>query len=246
MIRPAAQSGMSLVELLIGLVISLLLLAGIVYSFLGQREASRAVRRLAALHTNGQAAARVINAMIGRAGYYPRGLRPASLAFRSGPAVSGKDGKSGKSDEITLRFVSDGQMSDCAGGAVPAGLVSINRLYVNDRSHSLVCQRTLTDNNGAPAHRADGSRIGSSYTALLEPAGALQITYGVDSDANGAVDRYLTANQVSDFTRVYSVRVQLRLGVPPHSLSRSKPAQTDPCCQGLEVDQVVALRNRLP
>ncbi|MDN5863466.1 MAG: prepilin-type N-terminal cleavage/methylation domain-containing protein, partial [Salinisphaera sp.] len=77
MIRPAAQSGMSLVELLIGLVISLLLLAGIVYSFLGQREASRAVRRLAALLTNGQAAADLINAVISRAGYYPRGLRPA-------------------------------------------------------------------------------------------------------------------------------------------------------------------------
>jgi type IV pilus assembly protein PilW len=53
---------------------------------------------------------------------------------------------------------------------------------------------------------ADGS---SDREELVEGVEGMQISYGVDTDANGEVDRFQIASDITDWDRVKAVRVQL-------------------------------------
>lgn len=239
------QKGLSLVELLVAMVVTMLLLAGMLQILLGQRESFGIQRQQAALQQNARVASFLVESLIARAGYYPEALRDGERVFRAGGPIAGKDGQNGAPDEITVRFQSDGHMSDCAGGSIPAGAISINRFYLSSGGSSLLCQRRLIQEDGSPVLRADGSRIGTSTLPMIGNVQGLQVAYGADSNGDGSVDVYRHANQVADFARVRSVRVQLGL-TSSGAVLLPVPGQAADRRQRLLVDRVVALRNRLP
>ncbi|MGQ9686034.1 MAG: PilW family protein [Thiobacillaceae bacterium] len=81
---------------------------------------------------------------------------------------------------------------------------------------------------------------------LVENVENMQVTYGVDTDGDRAVDEYRTANSVTDWKHVRSVRVRLLLVSPDDNLV--SPPQTyrylDTTGDGIP-DPVTATDNRL-
>ena len=91
---------------------------------------------------------------------------------------------------------------------------------------------------------------------IVEGVSDLQIEYGVDTalTPNGRIDAYLTANNVADWTRVLSVRLNLlavspepNVAVEPQTLTFNGTTVTIPDNRlGHVFSSTIGLRNRLP
>ncbi|MCU0841351.1 MAG: PilW family protein [Thiobacillaceae bacterium] len=62
-------------------------------------------------------------------------------------------------------------------------------------------------------------RLNGTDQEVVENVEDLQITYGEDTDADGAVNAYVTANNVADWSRVLAVRVSLLLVSPENNVA---------------------------
>ncbi|MDT0635402.1 PilW family protein [Spectribacter hydrogenooxidans] len=261
------QAGFTLTELMIGMVIGLLLLAGILEILLGNRESFRVQQEQAALQQNARVVSYFLDTIVAHAGYYPDAFLDAERIFRNGgDPLRGEDGRF---DEVTIRFRSDGAMNDCAGGLVAEDVISTNRFYVsdtdNDGNATLLCQRSLRQADGSAVTRPDGSTVGDSFLPLIENVSALSIRYGMDTNEDGSVDRYGDATAVaavSDFDHVHSVHMQVVLASEGDVLTTARDAGDDQQFdetlfddnlalptdrrQRVLVDRVIALKNRLP
>lgn len=107
----------------------------------------------------------------------------------------------------------------------------------------------------------DGSDPAGTEQELIEGVETLQLSYGVDTTtptADGAVDSYVTANNVTDWSRVVSVRMSLLVKAPepvsgdlalPASAPVNKATITYPTGSRFErrvFTTTVAIRNRIP
>lgn len=101
-----------------------------------------------------------------------------------------------------------------------------------------------------------GTTVDLVAEELVEGVDTMQVLYGVDSNTDGAVDEYRTANSVGDWSQVVSVRVALLMRAPDEYGSERdtqvygvNETQFDPV-DDRRVREVftttVAIRNRLP
>ncbi len=239
--RHTRQSGFSLVELMIAMVVSLILLAGILQILLGNRQSFEVQKAAAGLQQDARLASFVLENAIAHAGYRVDLAPDLDRVFAQG-FVAGTDGGGTQPDAIRIRFQADGGLSDCLGNDVAPDLTDF-RLFV-DTDNELKCD--VFDASGA-VDRTE---------PLINNIETLQIRYGLDTDDDGAVDTYtgsLTAEQSFD---VRSVRVQLLL-VSDGSVRPAPVAETFTFADGETlafddrrarqmVDQTIALRNLLP
>lgn len=65
-------------------------------------------------------------------------------------------------------------------------------------------------------------RLNGTDQEVVENVEDLQITYGEDTDADGAVNAYVTANNVVDWSRVLAVRVSLLLVSPDNNVATQR------------------------
>lgn len=201
------QYGLTLVEILVALVISLFLTAGVIQLFIGSKQTYRFHDALSRLQENGRLALDTMAMDIRMAGYIPPGVSlPLQSPQMNGPqnfvATNGTDGNG--NDNITVRWLDNGQnrrtysiQPRTPGGAVPTCPTAGTSLFF----------RRQTDT--APQE-------------LVEGVQAMQILYGVcnidtDGDGNndsvGAPPGYVTAANVAavDWPNICSVRIHLLL-----------------------------------
>lgn len=67
---------------------------------------------------------------------------------------------------------------------------------------------------------------GGAPQEVVENVEAMQITYGVDTDNNGAVNAYVTANNVANWSQVLAVRVSLLLRSPQNNVASQAQTYT--------------------
>ena len=104
------QRGLTLVEIMVAMAISLVLLAGIIQIFLGSKQAYRVQDGLARLQENGRFAMEFMGRSIREAGYADISVNPAlKYTLFNGTAITGTDGTP---DTITVSFDST---TDCLG-----------------------------------------------------------------------------------------------------------------------------------
>lgn len=244
------QSGLGLIELMIAMTLGLLLLAGILQIYIGNKRDFEAQASQAALQENAQLASFLLDQIVAHAGYHANAFDDEREALR-GPAITAP---AGSPDSITIRFQSDGAMSDCIGSDIPSGEESVNRFFVNHVNAStglgtFSCARTRIEQDGT-SH--------SSTQPLVDNVQALEIRYGVDQDGDNAVDRYRNASNVTAFRRVRSVEIALVLAsdnnVRPNPGKQTLKVlgsdrtfgSSDDRRQRDVVHRIIALRNRLP
>ncbi|MGI8739795.1 MAG: PilW family protein [Gammaproteobacteria bacterium] len=220
------QHGFTLVEMMIGMVLGLLLLAGVINIFLNGRQSYQMQEGFSRLQENGRFAMDVLAVNLRHAGFKPNALGVDDFAFpasataiaptvatfaTASQVVAGTDSNANTADLIrdgtdtlSFRFQGTGAgvpspLTDCLAATPAAGAVGINTLYVRTPENQLHCR--------------DGA---GQDQPMLDGVEGMQVLYGVDTDGDPdrTANRYGTAATLTtngDWARVVSVRVALLL-----------------------------------
>ncbi len=215
--QPLRQTGLSLIELMVAILMAMFMAAALLFIYLGMRNAYINQDRLAQLQDSQRVAMSMLASTIEQAGYFvnPKtdtsaNALPAATwtwsngvrtSFVAGQALSGygdSTGSGAQSDAIVLRYQSannDGLLN-CNGGTNTSGANALStNIFTINASNELTC---AIDNN-APV-------------TLAGNIGRMQIFYGTDSLNRGPIDAYLPASVVSAqnlWGRVHSVKIRL-------------------------------------
>ncbi|MGH8274311.1 MAG: PilW family protein [Gammaproteobacteria bacterium] len=204
---PRRQAGVSLVELLVALALSLFLIAGIAVMYFSSNQSYRVQQQGATLAQRERLAATFIGSVIQSAGYYNEPeiyerdtAFPAAASFAAGQSFYGTDGSypGGESDTLTLRILPgpDDQVLNCLGkrNTGATGALYINKLYLDTGDQQLECAVSGGYDQVQP---------------VLDGVSSLQFLYGVDTNGDGSADQYLDAGSVVDWSAVRSVTMIL-------------------------------------
>lgn len=192
------QRGLTLIEIMIAITISLLLLAGVMQIFIGSKASYNLQNGLGRLQENGRYAMDTLARNIGMTGF---GIEPDDAT--NYPAIDSANTADNTTANADLGFTTaNGQASDiidirytsatdCLGNATGAGGIAVNRFYLNGTD--LMC----LGNGSATAQ------------ILAEGVENMQLLYGEDLDDNGIADSYVAAGNVTNWGNILSVRVAL-------------------------------------
>ena len=235
------QTGLSLIELMIAIVMALFLSMGLLFIFVSMQRAFKAQNQIAQLQDNERIAFSIMSSVIEGAGYFVNpstttiatALGPTVVNYANGVTramVAGQyvvapDSVVGSSDSITVRFqAAPGQGPiNCDGTSNPAGNPAGNVAYTNTFSvanNQLMC----SVNNGPPVTIADN-------------IANLQVFYGLAMDAaqtpgvSGSFRYYEDAtntNAHASWPNVKTVKVQITFldttqSTPANQVALSKP-----------------------
>lgn len=238
-LRPlVAARGFTIVEFMVAIAIGLIVSMVVGQIFVGSRQSFSSQEDSARMQENMRAASIILARTIRMAGYVSDAGRNSTDVFpkASAPAITGAEDATTaglpsqttdpvkptpsspvtKPDTITVRYqgsgngtgTADGTVVDCAGGNVDFNATAANIFAVRPAtkpdgtvSSSLYCS---TDN-------------GTTWQELVPDVDNMQILYGVDTDADGAANRYQRITDVisaDQLDNVVSVRVWLLLRSP--------------------------------
>ncbi|MDR7092731.1 PilW family protein [Hydrogenophaga laconesensis] len=251
--RPPRQRGMTLVELLIGLVIGLLVVVAAMGSLVHMRTASFLIGDSTRLQQEAATAFRIIGSVARQAGarHLENTLGAARVVFNpqyagygirpdTGHAISirGTDGASGLSDTLEIRRdagVWEAEGIDCLGEATNKGMSKSGEI-------DSASQKEITNAFSVIADRlrCDGSGPTPGSYGVVSGVEDFQVWYGV---REGNALRYTTATALArvspaPWDRVETLRICLRLV----GESRGHPAASAPGCQGETVESDGRLR----
>jgi len=231
------QTGLSLVELMVALVVGLLLLGGVIEIFVANKQTYRVAEASARIQENARFAAEILGRYLRIAGYRADPTVDFATAFApvtyAGYSLSGGQIIAGGEHEVVIRYQGDGTMKDCAGGNIPLGNSVVTRFYLD--SSDLKCS---TDSGTQP---------------LVSNIQQMTIRYGVDTNDDGIVNCYDSATHLNSgsptacgsatadpWDQVIGVRITLTLESAEDntSVTTGKLQRT--------YTTTFALRNRLP
>lgn len=189
----ATQRGISLIEIMVAITISLILLAGISQIFLSSKTSYNLQDGMGRLQENARYALDVLNRSVGMAGY-TESITPIdafnttntqdNVSTNSDLDFTVANGKA--SDVIEVNYTS---ATDCLGNAT--GGQATDRFYIN--GSDLMC---LGNGSNTPGIMAEGVEN-------------MQILYGEDTDNDNTANHYVSVGNVVDWTAVVSVRIAL-------------------------------------
>ncbi len=212
------QRGLTLIEIMVALVISLFLLAGLLQMFIGTRQSARVQENLSRVQENGRFAIDFVGRNIRLAGYRSRSTIEAGIAFEDKfpgvRAVQGtnNDGVNG-SDTITVAFEGEGagqgDIRNCLNTQINDSVTSSNAFTINYVSASDKYELRCQSGAGVPAQ------------TILEDVENMQILYGISDNpigGSGVANRYVPANNVGSWDRVVSLRISVLIRTQENNL----------------------------
>lgn len=221
------QSGLSLIELLIAMVVGLFLLVGITTSYLSSKKSSITRDQISILEDNGRIALEILTETLQHTGYRSSGLAVSQSSFMTGgrpksfscgtgtvsvvnetifPEVTIKNDKAG--DVIGITYLGDeGLNTDCAGEDLPK--VCQVGAGVDINAHQIHNAFFIDDKNNL---QCAGSRT-NELVAIAEGVENIQVLYGinVDDDPLKTVERYVNADDVGDNNWGLVVSIQVAI-----------------------------------
>ena len=181
-LRRFAQSGFTIVELMVSVVIALILMIALMQLLLGTMQTDRSSSDLSRMQESGRNALETMGRALRQAGARIN----ADVPF-SGPPLTGT---SSAPDTITVQYEAQaGGEPDCAGNTVAAGALVTYAFAVN----TAVNPPTLTCNGNVLASNVED----------------LRISYGIDTGKDGTIDSYTTTPTATQFAQVAAVQVSL-------------------------------------
>ena len=203
MTRVNRQSGLTLVELMVALVLGLLLLGGVTNVLVSSKQTFQANDDLGRVQENGRFALDILISDIRMAGYRPPGngdspfffLRTACDTFN--PCTA--DGGGTANDRIAVQYDPETNI-DCFGNAVAVTdlLVNVYTITNANNVNSLTCRSWNGTTNAWIA----------AAQPLIDGIDNMQILYG-ERTGGGSVTQYVSADRVTDWAQVASVKLAL-------------------------------------
>jgi len=174
------ESGISLIELMIALVLGLIVVSAVFNVFIGSSRSSTFSDGLRSLQENGRHGISVLQRGFRKAGYHPNGPIEAFLV-----------GQSSDSAIAVQSFAA----TDCNGESTAANDgIAVNTYTFDGANNQITCT---------------GSSASPTAMPLVDAVDGFQILYGVDSNMDGSVDSYNTYDaSVSSFD-VKSLRMAI-------------------------------------
>lgn len=173
------QKAFTLIEYMVAITIGLILLAGIIYLFVGMKRSTDTQSAISNLQENGRFALYFLSDDIQNAGWADVEVSGygvyTSPAFQFGVGETADGGAADVSDSITVRYEAD---TDCVGGAT--GGIAQNNYFV--QNGQLMC----SGNSG-------------STQPLISNIDAMHFLYGVDTDGNSAPNKFVKASELDTF-----------------------------------------------
>ena len=213
--RQRRAGGFSLVELMIAIALSLLLSAAIALLYSSNRASARHQSQLARTAEAGRNAMYVLGRSVRQAGFLadPTKWQTRTTIFpaTSRPVSGTEDATTALLDRLSVSYQgsgpsagsADNRIVSCTGAAVPypATATTVRRdafWIANDAT------------SGEPTLYC-GTNAGTNGTPLVSGIEKMQILYGEDTDNPGdlAANRYVKANEVTNWYNVVSVRLSL-------------------------------------
>ncbi|BAO45248.1 conserved hypothetical protein [Thiolapillus brandeum] len=217
------QKGFSLVSLMVAMAIGLFLIGAVIKIYIDSKNSFNTRNVVAEVAENTRFALDDMRRILVMAGRGVRAIEDQFSNRRPFPDISASgivDGGSSGSDTIAIRYrrgPSCGAYQDVGAGNRP----SMVRFYVTDNSgdgsaDDLVCELTTYGAGGSTTTRT-----------LVSGVQKLKAIYGVDDDADGYADRYLTPSQIgtasspgisippganTPWAKVVSIRIGLMTG----------------------------------
>lgn len=197
------QSGLGLVELMIALVLSLFLLAGLLTVFLSTRRSYSDQQALSALQDNQVLAASVLTNTVRSAGYFlysPPATISRQVAFpangtawAAGQVISGTGGTAGP-DTLAIRLLPSPALN-CLGQS--GTLVQVNTLKILTATppQSLAC--TATDASGGQTHALVSPLGTTGRNANGSGIENMQVLIGVGPSGGTVVQRYYAPDDMT-------------------------------------------------
>jgi type IV pilus assembly protein PilW len=206
--RRTLQQGYSMIELSVALVIALFLLNGMFTILQSTRKTSGNQNLLAQLQDEERVAMTMMTDVIQQAGYFSGAqttlataeFLPSTTFSTAGQSVAG--GTNTYGDTVSVRYQGDtstGGVLDCVGNSIANGTIEEMTFSVN----------VGTNNNGQPGLYCT---INGVAAPLVPNVKTIAVSYGVDANASGSANTYLTAAQTTAaglWTSVYSVKINV-------------------------------------
>ena len=221
--RQSKQSGLSLIELLVAMIIGLFIMVGISSVYVGNKRSNMTSNELSQLQDNGRAVLQLLTDVIQHTAYtstsaapvddmFIRGAVPTSMCSDGADSVtnpglfSALENNTTYGDTIGVMYMGDDKLNlDCASSVLPAtcryggtAATAASRIY----NYFSVQQNT----NGVPVLMCAGSRT-STAQEIAEGVENIQFTYGEDLDSDGIADRYVNSPNVTSWSGVVSVNI---------------------------------------
>ena len=231
--------GFTLVELLIAMAISIILLAGLIFTFITVRTTFTSQTGLSQLQDDQRVAINVLSQVVREAGYYPSPQTvvtatqfPADTNFRAaGQTVvgTGNGGTGTGADVVTVRFAASQSGSttsdfvlNCNGTANTS--TATVAIFVNQFTVNTANELTCAVGGGTPV-------------ALVGNVSSWSVLYGVDTDGDRSANQYYNANSAAAlWSQVVSVRLTLNF-INPLANQPGQPAT-------ISLVRIVNLMNR--
>ncbi|PWQ99172.1 PilW family protein [Leucothrix pacifica] len=223
LISPRKQTGLSLIELLVTMIIGLFITIGISSVYVGNKRSNMTSSELSQLQDNGRAVLQLLTDVIQHTAYTSTSAAPVNDMFIRGavPTSMCSDGSDSVSnsalfsplanntafgDTIGVMYMGDDKLNtDCASNVLPVtcqyggtAATTASRIY----NYFSVQQNA----NGVPVLMCAGSRT-STVQEIAEGVENIQFTYGEDVDSDGIADRYVNSDGVSNWSSVVSVNI---------------------------------------
>lgn len=249
------QTGMTLIEIMIALLIGAFLLGGVIQIFIGTKQTNRMQENLSRLQENGRFAMDFISKDIRMAGYWGClnplvGVANTDVDGTNDNAAGTADNIQDGTDTITIRGAFDSSKTTLPTNTTPptktcGDSVDITAAYYTDTSSKITYKIDggvlMKDTNATAPKTTD------PYP-LIEDIENMQILYGADTDtpADATPNYYVPAGTVGlDMSKVVSVRISL--SVVTHDDHLAAVARTNGDHKiGRTFTSTIALRNRLP
>jgi len=187
------QQGLSLIELMVAMTISLILMAGVGQIYIGTKASYHLQNGLGRLQENARYALDILSHNIGQAGYTTSGVGLNSFNSADSKENESENASLGftqangtASDTIEINYTS---ATDCLGNAT--GGTATDLYYINGTT--LMCLGNGSATAGALADGIDN----------------MQILYGEDTDNDDIPNVFVDANNVADWTTIKCVRIAL-------------------------------------
>lgn len=207
------QSGYTLLELLVAMILGLFILAGMIQINISSKKTYQISSYSSVLQDDLKNANYHLSLAARKAGFRSSpwmntdNTFPADLVFaKKGQIVTGSDGATATdSDVFKIRYQGSGDgagtpdnvVVDCIGGALDSGDIAVVTFDV--------IQNTLrcTTNNETQ---------GTTQTEeLVDNIENMQVLYGIDTDGNNYANHYINASTVTAWEEVTSIRIAILL-----------------------------------
>lgn len=174
------QSGLSLIELMIALVLGLVVVSAVFNTFLGSSRSARFSQGLGQLQENGRYGITTLQRGIRMAGYSPEGdlAEPFDIAASDDSTIV---------VQLTNTYDCNGQLTDGVGG------IAINTYTHDDVAKTITCE----------------GNVGGAPMDVVEGVEAMRFLWGIDSDDDGIPEHYKPHDLTIEASNVVAMRVAI-------------------------------------